>query len=415
MNEKKIYFSDRRHYNWDVVSNTSIRSDHYTSNGICVDCTKCGICEVGLKAKTGRTIFPQPFGLQFGAEKRLPNLNDIQILPEIFGEEVFFREVDTSCRIGGFRVKVPLVIAALGSTKVAYVSRKELSSGAAKAGIIRVVGENVLPTYGKEGLKECVLPFLENYDGNGAVVVQANVIDEKMNVPEIAAKIGAHAIEIKLGQGSKQGLGGEVRVKSKKEAKKYEEIGYKIIESKGDYERHTPPGSIKKDEIEKKIEKYKKLGLKIWVKVGFGRGILDLLEFLDGMVDAVTIDGHGGGTGMSPWLIMNETSLPSCAVFGVKRKKFNFDLIVAGGICDGINCAKAIMLGADGVAMGRAFLIAAGQPNGVVNFTNAIKEELQMVCAVLRKKSVREIRGLRKNLFALSKEAKELFGLTNEI
>jgi isopentenyl diphosphate isomerase/L-lactate dehydrogenase-like FMN-dependent dehydrogenase len=93
------------------------------------------------------------------------------------------------------------------------------------------------------------------------------------------------------------------------------------------------------------------------------------------------------------------------------------DIIVAGGICEGTDAAKAIMLGADGVAMGRAFLIAAqvNKEEGVVNFASALKEELQMVCAVLRKKKLTEIKGLRENLFAISQDAKEIFGLKNSI
>jgi len=157
-----------------------------------------------------------------------------------------------------------------------------------------------------------------------------------------------------------------------------------------------------------------------------GRGIIDLIKYISDLkkeenlpVEAITIDGFGGGTGMSPWLIMNETGIPSCAIFKEidDTGKIGIDLIVSGGICEGTDIAKAIMLGADGVAIGRAFLIAAqtNKENGVVNFVSAIKEELQMVCAVLRKKKLIEIKGLRKNLFAISQDAKEIFGLRNSL
>ncbi|MEM2974441.1 MAG: ferredoxin-thioredoxin reductase catalytic domain-containing protein, partial [Candidatus Micrarchaeia archaeon] len=193
---------DRRHYNWDVTSERHLLFvEHSSPSGICSNCVKCGLCEVGLKARTGRTPFPGVFGAaQFGAEKRLPSLHDFQILPEIIGEEVFFKDVDTSAKIGGFDVSVPLCIAAIGSTKVGYDNRKELSAGAALAGIPVVIGENVYPTHGDSGLKDSIQPFLDNYSDKGAVIVQANVEDQKLGVPEKAVDMGAHGIEIKLGQ-----------------------------------------------------------------------------------------------------------------------------------------------------------------------------------------------------------------------
>jgi glutamate synthase domain-containing protein 2 len=246
------------------------------------------------------------------------------------------------------------------------------------------------------------------------------------NVPEIAVELGAHGIELKLGQGAKQGLGGEVKLESKEETEKYKKMGYEIIESGGIYERHSLPGSIDKEKLKEKIKKYSKLKVPIWIKVGMGRGIIELIKYLSDLkkkenlpIEAITVDGFGGGTGMSPWLIMNETGIPSCAIFKEmdKNKKMDINIIVAGGICEGTDVAKAIMLGADGVAMGRAFLIAAqtNKEDGVVNFTAALREELQMVCAVLRKKKLTEIKGLRENLFAISQDAKEIFGLKSSI
>jgi glutamate synthase domain-containing protein 2 len=416
---------DRRHKNWDFVTKTKLTFlEHASQSGICSICTKDGVCEIGKKAKEGRTLYPEPFGLQFGAEKRVPNIDDLQILPELFGDGVIFKEVDLSTKLGGFNVTVPICIAALGSTKVAFSNIEELSAGAAMAGIPFTIGENVYPTHGVDGLKKAIKPYLDNYSKKGGILVQANVHDMKAGTLEKGLSLGAHGIELKLGQGAKMGLGGEIVFESKEDAKRYRKLGYTIIERPdGTFERHGDPGNIDKTTLRKTLIKYSDKKVPIWIKVAAGRGIVELLEFLAELkkkdnvrLQAVTIDGHGGGTGMSPWLIMNETGVPSAWALRdlhPNKSKLGFDIILAGGYNDGIDVAKALMLGADGVAMGRAMLIAANtaKAQGVANFIAALKEELQMVCAVLRKKKLTDIKGLRQNLYPLSAEAEQMFGL----
>jgi glutamate synthase domain-containing protein 2 len=373
-----------------------------------------------LKSRTGKTPFPEVFGAsQFGAEKRLVDLHDLQILPEIIGNGVFFKDVDTSARIGGFNVSIPICIAAIGSTKIGYENRKELSAGAALAGIPAVIGENVYPTYGDEGLKNSIKPFLDNYQNKGAIIVQTNLEDQKAGVPEKAIAMGAHGIEIKLGQGAKMGLGGEIKFQGKELAEKYRKMGYGIIDDGNDvYERHSTPSSIVFEDLKKTLIKYSELKVPIWIKVAAGHGIIELIEFLSETkkkenlkLEAVTIDGYGGGTGMSPWMIMNEMGIPSASVLS-KLKKVNFSIIVAGGYCDGSDVAKALMLSADAVSMGRPFLIAANvaQEKGVANLASAIQEELRMISACLRKDKLIYINGMRDNLQPLSMDAAKMFG-----
>lgn len=426
----------RRHVNFDVVSRTKLAfPEHQAVSGLCSICTKEGFCEIGLKAKTGRTIFPEPFGsAQFGAEKETPHLQDIQILPELFGDGVFFKEVDTKVKLGGFKSSIPLVVAAMGSTKVADVNSKTLSIAAAKAGVVRVLGENILATYGEERLKEDISTYKENQKKLGGILVQANAVEKNLGMVEKSLEYGADGIEIKLGQAAKQGLGGEIKFMGKENAEKYKKMGFYVVEEGEEkYERHAPPGSLHEDTLREELIELSDKDIKIWIKIGIGRGIVKLLEFLDEIkkensinLEAVTIDGLPGGTGMSPWLIMNETSIPSLTIFSSLEEKLSFDIILAGGFSTGMDIAKALMLGANGIAMGRAFLIAANYENypgisdeekqkpwkGVVNFVKALKEELQMVCATQRVKHVSELIGRKQNLYPLSMEAAKMFGLS---
>jgi hypothetical protein len=417
----------RRHLNADITTKTKlIFPDHASQSGLCSICTKDGACEIGRKAREGRTLFPEPFGgAQFGGEKRVPNIEDLQVLPELFGDGIIFEQVETKTELGGFKVKLPVSIAALGSTKVAHMEGEHLAKGAAKAGIPMVIGESVLPTYGRAGLKARMKPYDDNRTKYGALVVQGNGHDIQARVFEEAKSLGADAIEIKLGQGAKQNLGGEVTFTDAKEVKRYERMGFFVVKNPdGSFQRHANPGSIKEEELRDLMIKKSDLGLPIWVKTGIGRGIVKLIAMLDRLkkeqgipLACVTVDGFGGGTGMSPWLVMNETSIPSGSLFSALRMKPGFDIVLAGGYNTGFDMAKGMMLGANGVSMGRAFLIAAGsqKDRGIVNFAKALEEELKMACAIQRVPTVEGLVGRRKNLFALSEEAERVFGISRKM
>ena len=415
----------RFHKNACMITGTKLFSpDHAAMSGLCANCIMCGMCEVGQKAKTGRTLFPGPFGTtQFGAEKRIPNMEDLQIMPELYGEGLFFTDTSSEVTLGGVKCTVPLVIAGMGSTKVASDKNDELTIGAAKAGIPRVLGENYLITFGEEKLKHTIDIYKKNQkEGFGAIAIQINANEHKLGLAKLAAEWGADVIEFKLGQGAKQGLGGEIQFEGEEMAEKFKKAGYLVIKKEdGKYERHAFPGTLTSESLRETLKEYASYGKPIWVKTGMGIGIIKLIEELDKIkkeedlpIEMLTIDGFGGGTGMSPWLVMNEMNMPSGALFAVLKKRPSFDIILAGGYSTGFDAAKAMMLGADGVAMGRPFLIAAKQENGIENFCKALSEELRMTAVTQKVDTVSKIVGKKKALFALSREARDMFGITNE-
>lgn len=420
----------RTHKNNDIVTNTTlVNPEHVSPSGLCSICVKEGNCEVGKRAKTGRTLFPEPFGTaQFGAEKELPSIEDLQIIPELYGPNMDFEEVDVSTSIGGFEVSAPIAVASMGSTKVAHTHGKELAEGAARAGIPYGIGENVWVTYGEKELEKRAKPYLDNYDGEGALVFQLNENERKQGLAEKAHVMGAHALEIKLGQGAKQGLGGEIQFESEEKAQKYREWGFKVKENPdGTYQRHAQPGSLSNDGLEETILETAEHDLPIWIKIGMGKGIHRLMRKINDInrehgevVEVLTVDGYGGGTGMSPWLIMNEMNIPSPALFKSLEFEPSFDIMTAGGFNSGFDVAKGMMLGSKAVAMGRGFLIAVNTlkngesmgSDGVVNYVKALKKEMRMISATLKEDKVKNIMGRRENLLALDKETESMFGVT---
>jgi len=111
-----------------------------------------------------------------------------------------------------------------------------MAIGSALAGICIVIGENVCgmdpQAEFKNGkvvkspeLERRIKTYLDWYDGNGAIIVQQNVEDGRLGVPDLALKYGAHAIELKWGQGAKD-IGGEVKLPSVERALELKSKGY---------------------------------------------------------------------------------------------------------------------------------------------------------------------------------------------
>ncbi len=129
----------------------------------------------------------------------------------------------------------------MGSTGIANKRGLILSEGSAKAGIVMVIGENVVNMRGYDKritdqpcLKERILKYFEHLDGDyGGVVIQQNVEDANYELwnklysdKDLDEYIEQELIgfEIKAGQGAKPGLGGEVKVKKRSSIKAQRQV-----------------------------------------------------------------------------------------------------------------------------------------------------------------------------------------------
>ncbi len=91
--------------------------------------------------------------------------------------------------------------------------------------------------------------------------------------------------------------------------------------------------------------------------------------------DVIVVDGMEGGTGASPSIFQEHTGIPTLAAVCEARAALEdmglygeVQLIIAGGIRDGVDAAKAMSLGADACYIGTAALIA-------LNCNKAIHED----------------------------------------
>jgi glutamate synthase domain-containing protein 2 len=386
-------------------------------SGLCVTCVDgCpGYCEVGRSALRGREIiYPQPFGKVIaGSEKDYPvDFSHFNIQGTCVGavgieadpDKAVFSAVDLSTEIGAkkqkIKMKIPFFTGALGSTEIARVNWEGTAIAIAICGAVLVCGENVCgmdpnaefkngKVVKSPDLERRVRVYQEWYEGYGTLLVQANVEDTRLGVPEYAVeKLGVEGIEIKWGQGAKD-IGGEVKLPTVERALQLKRRGYIVfpdpenpyvqetykIGGISEFERHSRLGMVDEESFLKEVKRLRKIGAKyVTLKTGAYRAadLARAVKFAsEAKIDLLTVDGAGGGTGMSPWRMMNEWGIPTVYLESLLHKflkrldekgEFIPSCAIAGGIALEDHVFKAIALGApyvNAVCMGRSTLTAA--------------------------------------------------------
>ena len=172
----------------------------------------------------------------------------------------------------------------------------------------------------------------------------------------------ADAIEIKIGQGTKPGMGGHLP--GEKVTREISEVRNKPM-GKDIIAPSRFPGIETKEDLKNLISqlRYASEGRPIGVKIAAGRIERDLAFCVYAKPDFITIDGRGGATGSSPKLLRDASSVPTVYALHRARKyldSINSDisLIITGGLRVSSDFAKAIAMGADAVAIASAALMA---------------------------------------------------------
>jgi len=403
--------------NASAATLTTTRVSPSPASGLCVTCVDgCpGYCEVGRSALRGReVIYPAPFGkVTAGSEKDYPvDFSHFNIQGSCVGavgveadpDKAIFPAVDLSTEIGAgerkIKMKVPFFAGALGSTEIARVNWEGTAIAIAMCGSVLVCGENVCgmdPNAEFKNGKIARSPELERsvklyhdwHEGNGTILVQANVEDTRLGVPEYSVeKLGVEGIEIKWGQGAKD-IGGEVKLPTLERALQLKQRKYIVNPDPEDpvvqeaykaggireFERHSRLGMVNEETFLREVERLRKIGAKyVTLKTGAYRpaDLARAVKFAsEAKIDLLTVDGAGGGTAMSPWRMMNEWGIPTVYLESLLYKflrrldekgEFIPSCAIAGGIVLEDHIFKAIALGAPyvkAICMGRATLAAA--------------------------------------------------------
>ncbi len=397
-------------------------------SGLCTLCkADCqGKCETWVASMKGRKmLYPRNFGtITSGAANTTHigvNYNALRIQGHCYGacgmpgglsnsaDDCIFPNVKLETEFGAeekTKIKVPFMTGALGSTAIAAKYWESFAVGAALVGFPIVVGENVVGidkqaviengrVVKAPELDRRVDTFLRYYNGYGAILIQMNVEDAKNGVAEyLIDKYGDKVIiELKWGQGAKD-IGGEIQVFNLEYAQFLKERGYivdpnpmkpEVIEgfksgAVKSFARHSRLGNTAAESWADVQENFmatvtylRKLGYKrISLKTGsYGmEGLAMAIKFAtEAGLDLLTIDGSGGGTGMSPWNMMETWGVPSVLLHAKAyeyasilkgRGKNVVDMSFGGGLAREDQIFKALALGGEFtklVCLGRSVMI----------------------------------------------------------
>ena len=175
---------------------------------------------------------------------------------------------------------------------------------------------------------------------------------------------GCDAVEIKIGQGTKPGMGGHLpgnKVTAAIAWMRGKKAGEDIL-SPASFPEIRSPEDLK-DMVD--MLRARTQGKPIGVKIAAGH-IEEDLEFISHSgCDFITIDGRGGATGSSPKFLKDVSSVPT--VYALARARRYMDdhgmeqeLVMTGGFRTGGDIMKAIAMGADAVAIASSALMALG-------------------------------------------------------
>lgn len=246
---------------------------------------------------------------------------------------------------------MPILFSAMSYGSISYNAHASLARAAQELGICYNTGEG--------GLHEDFYPYGAN------TIVQ--VASGRFGVHENYLTAGA-AIEIKMGQGAKPGIGGHLP-------------GAKIV---GDVSRTRmiPEGS---DAISPaphhdiySIEDLRQLVYSLKEATNYAKPIIvkvaavhNIAAIASGIArsgaDIIAIDGYRGGTGAAPTRIRDNVGIPiELALASVDQRlrdegiRGNVSILCGGSIRSSADVVKAIALGADAVYIATAALLALG-------------------------------------------------------
>ncbi|MCD2493116.1 alpha-hydroxy-acid oxidizing protein [Lacrimispora sp. NSJ-141] len=332
----------------EVTSEAKEQSLEYPADFVRKDDSIRYMKEIHQMAVSGASIIGA-----MGTQMKMPGWDNILILgsqlnPMPLEEHA---EIDTTTVIGPHAKKPlvidnPVYISHMSFGALSKETKIALAKGSALAGTAMCSGEGgILPEE-----MEAAAKYIFEYVPNRYSVTPENLKN-------------SDAVEIKIGQGTKPGMGGHLpgsKVTPEIAKIRNKPVGKDIISPS--YFRDV----TNKEELKELVAQLRMAseGRPIGIKIAAGHVERDLEYCVYAEPDFITIDGRGGATGASPQIIRDATSVPTVYALYRARKyldSINSDisLVITGGLRVSSDFAKALAMGADAVAIASAGLIAA--------------------------------------------------------
>ncbi len=308
-------------------------------------------------AKNGlKNLGHHGFSASMGVDRNtLPKWNDIQFLPAQLATRPLLdeEEVATKVVIGPKAKKplvldIPLFVSDMSFGALSREAKIALSKGAQMAGTGICSGE-------------------------GGMLPEEQASNSKYFYELASAQFGfswdklenVQAFHFKAGQGAKTGTGGHLP--GTKVSKEIAEVrglkqGETAISPAANPNFHTAQDF--KDFGDKVRERTG--GIPIGFKLAASHIEKDIQFALDAGVDYIILDGRGGGTGSAPTILRDNINVPTIPALARARKYLDkvgakdVTLVITGGLRVAEDFAKAMMLGADAIAVSNSALQAIG-------------------------------------------------------
>lgn len=304
--------------------------------------------EIHEMAVTGKSI-----GGSMGTKMPMPDWDDILLLgaqlnpPPLNDDD----EVDTTTIIGKHAKKPmvlgsPVYISHMSFGALSKEVKVALAKGSAMAKTAMCSGEGGILPEEKQASYKYIFEYIPN---------KYSVTDENLR--------SSDAIEIKIGQGTKPGMGGHLpgeKVTAEIAAIRGKKQG-EDIQSPNRF-----PELNSKEDLREMVDMLRRRseGRPIGIKIAAGNIEQDLEYCVFARPDFITIDGRGGATGSSPLFLREATTVPT--IYALRRARKYLDsvgsdisLVITGGLRVSADFAKALAMGADAIAIASAGLIAA--------------------------------------------------------
>src|SRR5213594_4579748 len=310
--------------------------------------------DIHAKAELGRYRI-RGFGTL--RERRWPTFDDLTFLPCTLTRvplEGYREKCSTQTVLGTrfarkpIRLDIPIMITGMSFGALSYNAKVALARAATKVGTSTTTGDGGMLMAERENSKVLIYEVLPSRYG--------------INVHHLRM---ADGIELTVGQGAKPGTGG-LLLGSKVSATIAQQRDLPVGVDQRSPARH--PDFLGPDDLIIKIEELREATdgqVPIFVKMGATRTFDDVKLAAKAGADVIVVDGMEGGTGASPEILQEHTGIPTLAAVCEARMALEdlglygqVQLIIAGGIRNGVDAAKALALGADAIYIGTAALIA---------------------------------------------------------
>ena len=340
--------------------------------------------EIQEMAVTGKPVIEA-----MGTQMKMPDWDDVLLLgAQLNPMPLDEHEGVTLKTVIGKHAKKPMVldmpvyISHMSFGALSKETKIAMARGSAAAGTAMCSGEGGILPEEKQAAYKYIFEYVPNL---------YSVTDENLKTSD--------AIEIKIGQGTKPGMGGHLpgsKVTPEIAKVRNKPLGEDII-SPSKFSGINSAEDLKKlvGELRNRSE-----GRPVGIKIAAGRIERDLEFCVYAGPDFITIDGRGGATGASPAIVRDSTSIPTIYALYRARKYLDsvnsdIDLIITGGLRVSSDFAKAIAMGADAVAVASAAMVAAACqqyricgsgmcPVGVATQDEKLRERLHVDAAAKR-------------------------------